>query len=350
MQLQRFSFNALKDFLKQQNEPIFRYKQLQQALFREPHLTFHELTTLPLPLREKLISVFGDDLLPLRLLRVQKGMQASKYLFALQDGERIESVYMQFQEGLKSLCISTQVGCACRCAFCATGKIGIQRNLTVEEILGQVLYVSKTVTPIDRITIMGMGEALLNPHIFEVIHHFTATDEFQLSPYKLSISTVGIVPGIRKLTQLYPQVTLTFSLHFPSQTLREQWMPTAQHHRLEDIFEALDERAKLTNRKIYLAYMVMDGINNRLQDLEALKSIFEARGPLRHLYHVNLIPFHPIPHSKVQETHKSVVLRFQKQLKQHRIVATVRQSFGKSIQAACGQLSAAYPVHLQKSS
>ncbi|MDR0647438.1 MAG: radical SAM protein [Puniceicoccales bacterium] len=346
MPLQRFSLDALKDFLKQQQEPVFRHRQLQQALFQDPHLSFHELTTLPLPLREKLISAFGDNLLPLRLLRVQKDAQASKYLFELQDGERIESVYMQFQEGLKSLCISTQVGCACQCAFCATGKIGIQRNLTIEEILGQALYISKTVTSIDRITIMGMGEALLNPYIFEVIHHLTAPDEFQLSPYKLSISTVGIVPGIRKLTQLYPQVTLTFSLHFPNQTLREQWMPMAQHYRLEDIFEALDERVKLTHRKIYLAYMVMDGINNRPQDLEALESIFEARGSLRHLYHVNLIPFHPISHLKVQETHKSVVLRFQKQLKQRRIVATVRQSFGKSIQAACGQLSAEYPAHL----
>ncbi|MDR1254644.1 MAG: radical SAM protein [Puniceicoccales bacterium] len=346
MQLQKFSFNALKEFLEQQKEPVFRHKQLQQALFKEPHLTFHELTTLPLPLREKLISAFGDNLLPLRLLSIQKDTQASKYLFELQDKERIESVYMQFQEGLRSLCVSTQVGCACQCAFCATGKIGIQRNLTIEEILGQALYLSKTVTPIDRITLMGMGEALLNPHIFEAIHHFTATDEFQLSPYKLSISTVGIIPGIRKLTQLYPQVTLTFSLHFPNQTLREQWMPMAQHYRLEDIFEALDERVKLTHRKIYLAYMVMDGINNRRQDLEALESIFEARGPLRHLYHVNLIPFHPISHLKIQETHKSVVLRFQKQLKQRRIVATVRQSFGKSIQAACGQLSAEYPMHL----
>jgi 23S rRNA (adenine-C8)-methyltransferase len=346
MQSQKLSFSALKDFLKQQQEPIFRYKQLQQALFGEPYLTFHELTTLPLTLREKLISVFGDNLLPLRLLNIQKDTQASKYLFELQDGKRIESVYMQFQEGLKSLCISTQVGCACRCAFCATGKIGIQRNLTVEEILAQALYISKTVTPIDRITFMGMGEALFNPHIFEVIHHFTATDGFRLSPYKLSISTVGVIPGIRKLTQLYPQVTLTFSLHFPNQTLREQWMPIAQHYRLEDIFEALDERAKLTNRKIYLAYMVMEGINNRLQDLEALESIFKARGPLRHLYHVNLIPLHPISYLKVQETHKYVVLRFQKQLKQRRIVATIRQSFGKSIQAACGQLAAEYPVHL----
>lgn len=333
---------SLKNFLEQASEAKFRYQQLRQAILHEPHLNVRDITVLPSALREKLVARFGESILPLQLIRKQEDPQAQKLLFQLKDGKKIESVYMQFQEGLRSLCISTQVGCPCQCAFCATGGIGFQRHLDVDEIISQILYVQKISAGIDRVTVMGMGEALLNPNIFDALKFIIDSQGLNFSPHRISVSTVGIIPGIKKITEELPQITLTFSLHFPEQKLREQWIPTAKHYHLDDIFKALDERAAKTNHKIYLAYMIIDAVNNRPQDLDALEQIFKARGQFRHLYHINLIPFHAIPGSDRAETLRPIALRFQKQLEQRNIAATVRQSFGKSIKAACGQLAAEY--------
>ena len=339
-------FKEVSDFLEKSGQPSFRQKQWQQFYFKDKHLSFQDLTTFPLELRKQLEEQFGNRLLPLEPIEILEDEQAKKYLFQLEDGERIESVYMRFKDGIRSLCISTQVGCPCACRFCATGGIGFKRNLTLDEILGQVLYVAKTNEGLDRITVMGMGEALLNPHILEALNIVSNPQGFGLSAHRISVSTVGIVEGIRKLNEHCPHVTLTFSLHFPDQKLREQWMPMAKKYPLEAIFEALDERVRKTKRKIYLAYTLLEGVNNRKEDLDKLEAIFQQRGDLRYLYHVNLIPFHAIPNLPVPETSRAAAIHFQKQLEQRHIEATVRQSFGKSIQGACGQLAAGYRKRL----
>lgn len=335
-------FQEIAEFIEKSGQANFRQKQWQQFYFKDSHLTFQDLTTFPLDLREELEERFGKYILSLKPIEILEDLQAKKYLFQLEDESRVESVFMRFQEGIRSLCISTQVGCPCACRFCATGGIGFKRNLNIDEILGQVLYVFKTNRGLDRITIMGMGEALLNPYIFEALNSLTDSKAFGLSPHRISISTVGIIEGIQKLNAYYPNITLTFSLHFADQKLREQWMPSAKKYPLDAIFEILDERVRKTKRKIYLAYTLLEGINNRKEDLEHLESIFQQRGDLRYLYHINLIPFHTIPNLSILETSRSAAIYFQKQLEQRHIEATVRQSFGKSIQGACGQLAAGY--------
>ena len=335
-------FKQVEGFLTSHNVEKFRIKQWKQAYFKSKYLHLSEISNFPLELRQKLSENFGDDLHPVSPQNILEDEQARKYLLKLHDNERVECVYMRFHEGLRSLCISTQVGCPCACAFCATGGIGFKRNLSLDEILGQVLYVAKTTDGLDRITIMGMGEALLNPAIFDALHYLSAPDGFGLSPHRISVSTVGYIPGIYEITRQCPQVTLTFSLHFPEQTLREHWMPTAKKFPLAEIFEALDEHVKATRKKVYLAYMVIDGVNNRPQDIEHLVHLFKARGSLAYLYHVNLIPFHPIPQLNFTETPRHIAIQMQKELKFHGIEATVRQSFGKSINGACGQLAAGY--------
>ena len=338
----RVNYNEVVKFLQTCGEPPFRLKQWNQAFFHEKALTVHDLTTFSATLRTQLADTFGERLLPLEPATVLEDKQASKYLFQLEDGERIESVYMRFQEGQKSLCISTQVGCPCACAFCATGHIGFKRNLSADEILAQILYVNKTTEGMDRITVMGMGEALLNPNLFEALQILTAPDKMGFSPHRISLSTVGMVPGIQKIMQQFPRLTLTFSLHFPEQKLREQWMPSAKKYTLTEIFKALDAYVRTTKNKVYLAYTVIDGINNRPQDLENLAKLFKARGDLAYLYHINLIPFHPIPSLGLPATPPLIAIQMQKQLERLGIKATVRQSFGKSIKGACGQLAAGY--------
>ena len=341
-------FKEVIQFLEKRGEPKFRIKQWKQAFFKEKCLNIEDLTTFSADLREDLSEWFGSNLHALKPLTILEDEQAKKYLFQLEDGKRVESVYMKFHEGIRSLCISTQVGCPCACAFCATGGIGFKRNLTLDEILGQVLYVAKMTEGIDRITVMGMGEAFLNPNIFDALDCLIAPDMFGLSPHRISVSTVGCIPGIRELTKRCPQITLTFSLHFPEQSLREQWMPSAKKYHLPEIFEALDEHVKATNKKVYLAYIVIDGINNRSEDLQHLVQLFKNRGSLAYLYHVNLIPFHPISGLDLQETPRIAAIQLQKQLEKYGIEATVRQSFGKSIKGACGQLAAGYKNKLDK--
>jgi 23S rRNA m2A2503 methyltransferase len=340
--MQSVSFEKVSQFLKERHEPDFRVKQWQQAFFKGKCLKFEDLTIFSEKLRADLIENFGERLHPVECATVESDEQACKYLLKMDDGARVECVYMKFHEGIKSLCISTQVGCPCACAFCATGGIGFKRNLTLDEILGQALYVAKTTEGIDRITVMGMGEALLNPNIFDALRCLTAPNMFGLSPQRISMSTVGNIEGIHAMTQKFPQVTLTFSLHFPEQSLREQWMPTAKKYALKDIFEALDEHVRVTKKKVYLAYMVIDGINNRPQDIAHLRQWIQERGDLAYLYHINLIPFHPIPNLNLAETPRATAIQLQKELERYGIEATVRQSFGKSIQGACGQLAAGY--------
>lgn len=323
-------------------EPAYRLSQAIDAIFSKNILLYSEITTLPKALIGKIIDEFGDNVLSLKEVFRSSDDQATKILLELSDGERIECVYMTFKDGIRSLCISTQVGCQCKCSFCATGGIGFKRNLTADEVVDQILYALKAVGPVDRITVMGMGEALLNPNLFDALQFITDEKFLNISQYKISVSTVGIIDGIDELSERFPNITLTYSLHFPLQSMREEWMPMAKKYKIDDVFAALDRHATKTNSKLYIAYMLIVGVNDTAECVEALRKIFIKRGDLRHLYHVNVIPFHPISSLKIDETPRANALAFQKKLQHNSIQATVRQSFGKSIDAACGQLSANY--------
>ncbi len=328
----------VKEVLKEKNEPTYRFKQFCQALFHSPALTYENIKGWPLSLRN---SFNNQELLTLRLGEKIESTQTKKFLFELEDGSRIESVHMAFQEGLSSLCISTQVGCPSNCRFCATGQIGFKRQLTADEIIDQVLFVLKTGLKVDRITVMGMGEAFLNPNIWSAFDLLTGKDYLSLSPQRLSVSTVGIIPGIEKLTELYPQATLTFSLHFPFQEERDHWIPLGKAYKLNDIFQALDNHIEKTRKKTYLAYILFEGINDSDNHVKSLKT-WLAKRPMAHLFHINLIPYHETSGIHIKETSRKAIYAFQHQLEKVGLSATIRQSFGNEINAACGQLAARY--------
>jgi 23S rRNA (adenine-C8)-methyltransferase len=215
--------------------------------------------------------------------------------------------------------------------------------LTADEILDTVLLVRKSGLLVDRITLMGMGEAFLNPHIWEALLLLCHRDHLGLSPQRISLSTVGVVPGIQRLTKEFPSVTLTFSFHFPFQSERDRWMPLGKTYPLEDVFKSLDNHAAKTGKKIYLAYIVFEGLNDDERHAHQLKDWITQR-PYPHLFHLNLLPYHTTAGISLPPSTPKGVRAFYNRLRQMGLAVTVRQSFGHEIQAACGQLAAGYGV------
>jgi 23S rRNA (adenine-C8)-methyltransferase len=264
----------------------------------------------------------------------------------LQDEKRIETVKMKFKGKRKweSLCLSSQVGCSLGCVFCATGKIGLRRNLTPDEIIDQLLYFHLQADNIHSLSFMGMGEPLVNPATFTAIKAFTDKKLFRFSQRRISVSTVGIVPGIKRLTEEFPRVNIAFSLHTPFQRQREELIPVARQYSIEEIMTVLDEHIRRNKRKVFLSYMMLEGINDTPKHLKALKNLVKGRGKISYLYHVNLISYNPAFRVRegFQGSERKTREWFKKELEKARINVTVRQSFGTEIHAACGQLYAKY--------
>jgi 23S rRNA (adenine-C8)-methyltransferase len=294
-------------------------------------------------LRDTLINALGDEILTILPSKTQESEQASKVLFELQDKNRIEAVRMAFKNEHTSLCISSQVGCKCACAFCTTGRIGYQRNLTSDEIVDQPLFFMKNGYDIRNIAFMGMGEPFLNPNLFPALHLLTDPQYMGLSERRLTLSTVGIPEGMRKLTDEFPQISLTLSLHSPFDEERNTLVPCNKIYPIEELFQTLEEHLLKTNKKTYIAYMILSGTNDTPDHVKKLCAFLERKN-LQHLYLVNLIRYNPPlgEPSLFQKTEKNSLFFFKKQLEDRGIHVTIRQSFGSEIEAACGQLAAEY--------
>ncbi|GIN39291.1 hypothetical protein J19TS1_22400 [Heyndrickxia oleronia] len=207
MQLkQNNKYGRIKEFLRKYNYPNFRMNQILNAIFKERISKFCEMSVLPKSLREILVKEFGESILGIVPLKEQYSEQVTKVLFGISGNEKIETVNMKYKAGWESFCISSQCGCNFGCKFCATGDIGLKRNLTSDEITDQILYFYLKGHSIDSISFMGMGEALANVQLFDALDVLTDPMMFALSPRRLTISTIGIIPSIKKMTLNYPQV------------------------------------------------------------------------------------------------------------------------------------------------
>jgi len=339
-------FEKIKKFLAKEKEPNYRFDQITRAIFQDKVGNFKKITTLSKELREKLAEKFGP-LLTIKAIGKAKSKQATKILFKLKDSERIEAVKMNFindKRKWNSFCISSQVGCALGCKFCTTGKIGLKRNLTADEIIDQILYFLLQGDKIDSFSFMGMGEPLLNPATFTAISAFIDKSLFNLSSRKISVSTVGILPGLEKLINNFPQINIAFSLHTPFQKQREELMPIAKQYSIEQIMELLDAYIRKNKRKVFLPYLMLKEINDTPQHLRALEQLILKRKDVAYLYHVNLIRYHssPLMGKKFQCSSKKTIDWFKRELEKTRIGVTIRESFGEDAYAACGQLYAEY--------
>jgi 23S rRNA (adenine2503-C2)-methyltransferase len=315
------------------DEPAYRVRQVWDGLHRRA-LRPGEMTDLPLALRDRL-----DAALPVGLTEVTRqsadGGETVKWLWSLTDGSRVESVLMAYPDRV-TVCVSTQAGCAMACSFCATGQAGFRRQLTTGEIVEQVIAATRAARPrrLSHVVFMGMGEPLANYDrtwaAVERLH-----DDLGLSARHLTLSTVGVVPGIRRLTAEALPVNLAVSLHAANDELRDQLVPLNRRYPLAELRRACGAYVETTGRRLSIEWALIDGVNDRQSDVAELAAFARPLGA-----HVNLIPLNPTPGYPVRGTPKAGVRRFCDRLAASGVNATVRRTRGVEIDAACGQLAA----------
>ena len=318
-------------FLSSLGEPAFRAKQVFTWLHRGA-ASFDEMTNLPKTLREKLRE--QCLLTPPRVARKQVSAQDGtiKYLWELGDGNCVESVLMRYHHG-NTVCISSQVGCRMGCAFCASTIAGKVRDLTPAEMLDQVLFTQlDSGAEISNIVLMGIGEPMDNLdnvlRFLELVNH---PEGMHIGMRHISLSTCGVIPGIRRLAELELQLTLSVSLHAPDSETRSQIMPVNRAYDVEELFAACHDYFRKTGRRISFEYAMIDGVNDH--DWQADRIAQKLRGMPGH---VNLIPLNDVVESPYKPSRR--LAAFQKRLESHGITATVRRSLGGDIDASCGQL------------
>ncbi|WP_419552768.1 23S rRNA (adenine(2503)-C(2))-methyltransferase RlmN [Candidatus Poriferisodalis sp.] len=325
-------------------EPSYRLDQVWDGLYRQRR-PLAELTNVPKGLRQAI-----GELLPpaLKLVRAQTADRGKtrKYLWSLRDGHLVETVLMGYRNRT-TLCISSQAGCAMACSFCATGQVGFDRNLSVGEIVEQVLGTLQHVPPAARggavnIVFMGMGEPFANyDAVWAAVERFHG--DMGIGARHITVSTVGVIPGIVRLAAAALPVNLAVSLHAANDRLRDRIAPINRTYPLRDLARALADYRRSKRRRISLEWAMIDGVNDRDRDAAELAAY--AR-PLA--AHVNLIPLNPTPGYGHSPSPSGRIEHFASELESHGVKATVRVNRGTSIDAACGQLRADKLVSIQR--
>ena len=336
--LHSVSIEELTAWLQGQNEPAFRAKQILEWLWKHGVFDVSKMTNLSLRLREALRTCF--ILQPLTKVHTEESAdsETTKYLWQLYDGMMVESVLIR-APGRCTVCVSSQVGCPVRCAFCASGKGGFVRNLFTAEIVCQVLAIQQELLERDdkitNVVYMGMGESLRNYEaVVESIRLLSDPSFFGFSKRRITVSTVGVVESIVRLADEGVGVNLALSLHAPSQEIRQKIIPYARQYHIDEIMKAVDYYHAATGRDITYEYILLSGINDRIEDAKALCSLLRS-----HQGSVNLIPYNPIPGLNLQRSSTKNIEAFRECLDRLGIVNTCRYTKGTDIAAACGQLA-----------
>ena len=331
---------TFEEFLKKNNQPSFRLKQLNLALYKQYIEDWSEFTTWSKELREKIAQEF--DFNTLKVINHQKSKKGDteKVLFSrTKNKQLLETVIMKHKDGRNTVCVSCMVGCPVGCTFCATGTMGFISNLTSEEIAEQVLFFARKLKKEDKkvsnIVFMGMGEPLLNlDNVLESIEIFTNPEKMGMSPSRITISTSGIVKPLEKLLENDFKGRLAISLHAPTQELRESIMPIAKNNSLSELMTVVDKIIDNNNKRISFEYVLLKNINDKQRHAEKLVKLVKGK-----LIHLNLIPYNPVPGFTLQTSDRNQIDRFSAVLSRARVPHTVRVSMGKDIDAACGQLA-----------
>jgi len=332
------SFPELETQIRAMGEPGFRAKQIFQWMHVNLAGGFDEMTNLPAAFRQKLCDRYQYDTVTKVKAEISQQDGSRKYLFRLHDGNLIESVLMRYHHG-NSVCVSSQVGCAMGCRFCASTIDGMIRNLHTSEMLSQVYQIQKDIGErISHIVIMGMGEPLLNyDNVLRFIRMISDENTLHISQRNITMSTCGIVPAILNLCQesVPLRSTLAISLHAPSDEVRKTIMPIAKKYSILQILEAADAYFQATGRRITYEYCLISGVNDRPEHAHQLAALLKDR---RAHSHVNLIPVNPVRGSGFDPSKEQTISVFMQVLEASGIPVTRRREIGRDISGACGQL------------
>ncbi len=331
------TYTQLKEIFIAWGEPDYRSKQIWQGLYTQLWDSPLQFSNIPNKIREKLSKNFSFGILQPSTQITSKDGLTTKTLMKLPDGNSIESVLMEYDKR-RTLCISTQAGCAMGCVFCATGQMGFVRNLSSGEIIEQVLYYARILKErgenLTNIVYMGMGEPFHNYKAtlasIKLLNH---PEGFNLGARRFTISTVGIIPGIKRFTNEKSQVNLAVSLHAAENELRSSMLPINNKYPIEKLIQACQEYVATTGRRITFEWALIEGKNDTVAQAQKLGELLAGLN-----CHVNLIPLNPTPEFSGKHTENLQVKIFKQTLERYKIPCTVRVRRGIDIQAGCGQL------------
>lgn len=331
--LRSLTVEELTAQLKERGYPSFRARQIRQWLDRGV-TDFNEMSNLPQTLREELAAVYTVPGCTIVRKLVSAIDGTIKYLYRLDDGETVESVLMQYKHGW-SQCISTQVGCRMGCTFCATGMGGLVRNLSAAEMLSQIETAQKDAgVRVSSVVLMGMGEPLDNyDQVVRFLRQLMEEGGVHIGMRHISLSTCGLVPGIRRLMKEQIPLTLSISLHAPNDAIRSVTMPVNRRWPIEELLQACREYIEATGRRVSFEYAMIDGVNDSNACAEELAERLQGM-----LCHVNLIPVNAVAGKSQKRSTRLRIQSFMDVLQKRGINVTVRRTLGADINASCGQL------------
>lgn len=336
--IRHLSLENIKNFLAENNEKAFKAKQIYEWLWKKSVTDFDQMTNISKNLRQLLSDNFSLD--TVKVNSVFKSADGTiKSSFLLKDGQIIEGVLIPSHNRMTA-CISTQVGCALGCKFCATGKIGFIRNLETEEIYDQVVLISKQAEEyyqkkLSNIVYMGMGEPMLNyDNVIKSIKIITSETGLAISPHRITISSAGITKMIKKFADENLKVNLAISLHSANDNIRSSIMPVNKKNPLNDLIEALKYYYSKTNNRLRIEYLLLKDVNDSLLDAKELL-VFCKNFPVK----INIIEYNPNDGSDFQKSDEKRLKTFTDLLKEKNLIVNIRRSRGKDIDAACGQLA-----------
>lgn len=323
----------IEEYLTSLSQPTYRAGQLF-SWFQSGINSFDEMSNIPKKLREILTEQCYIASLQIERKLVSEIDGTVKYLYKLHDGEFIESVFMKYKHGY-TVCISTQVGCRMGCSFCASGLEGLCRNLTASEMLAQVIFAGKdNGVRISNVVMMGMGEPLDNfDNSVRFLSLVSNEKGLNIGLRHISLSTCGVVSGIKKLAELNMPITLSISLHAPNDALRDSIMNINKKWNISELLDACKEYQKVTKRRISFEYSLISGVNDSIEDARQLLKILKGI-----MAHVNLIPVNTVVENKYKRPSDMDIHRFENYLNDNGVTATVRRTLGLDIDASCGQL------------
>ena len=340
-ELKSLTRNKLIDWFQKNNIQGFRAKQVFNWIYKNGVNSLVEMENLPSKLIDELTQTC--HLMNLKLDNKKIATDGTlKYLWQLEDGETVESVYLPYEkEGRHSVCISTQIGCAMGCKFCATGTDGLIRDLTVAEIIDQILKIQHDISDkkfgnphITNVVFMGMGEPLANlDAVLESIKIINDNNGLNIGMRKITVSTAGLVPGINILADKNLQLGLAISLNAPNDDLRNQIMPINKKYPLDNLMQAVRIYINKTNRRVTFEYVLMKGINDSKTHAYQLINLVKNLN-----CHINLIPVNPVSDLDIERPSSAQIEKFKSVLDKNKIQVSMRQEKGVYIKAACGQL------------